>query len=73
MAVKESLIMLNALKPIFGHWVAELAQIAAHADTLHAMLVRGLRDAVLSDMEVFSQSLSLPLQPPAKPCLRCLA
>ena len=35
MAVEQCLVMLKALKPIFGCWVAELAQIAAHAETLH--------------------------------------
>ena len=35
--------MLKALKPIFGHWVAELAQIAAHAETLHSMLGEALQ------------------------------
>ncbi|CAE7037298.1 NLRC3 [Symbiodinium sp. CCMP2592] len=57
MAVEPSLVMLKALKPIFGHWVAELAQIAAHAETLHAMLKKRFKDAALSDLTVFRASL----------------
>ncbi|CAE7383523.1 NLRC3 [Symbiodinium sp. CCMP2592] len=57
MAVSDSLVMLKALQPIFGHWVAELAQIAAHAETLHAMLEKGFKEPVLSDLKVFGDSL----------------
>ena len=46
-------------EPIFGHWVAELAQIAAHAETLHSMLEKRFNDAVLSDLTVFRRGLSL--------------
>ena len=59
MAVEPSLVMLKALKPIFGHWVAELAQIAAHAETLHSILEKRFNDAVLSDLTVFRRGLSL--------------
>ena len=59
MAVEQCLVMLKALKPIFGCWVAELAQIAAHAETLHLMLERGFKDAVLSDMEALGRGLRL--------------
>jgi len=57
MAVKDSAIMLKALQPIFGHWVAELAQIAAHAETLHAMWEKRFREPVLSDLNIFGASL----------------
>eukprot|EP00439_Symbiodinium_sp_Y106_P032056 s1842_g3.t2 len=57
MEVEPSLVMLKALKPIFGHWVAELAQIAAHAETLHSILEKRFNDAVLSDLTVFRASL----------------
>ena len=57
MAVKDSAIMLKALQPIFGHWVAELAQIAAHAETLHAMWEKRFREPVLSDLNIFGRGL----------------
>ena len=57
-AMKDCLTTLKALKPIFGHWVAELGQIAAHAETLQNMLKRGLQDPVLSDVEAFGRDLS---------------
>ena len=33
-------LMLEGLQPILEHWVAELSQIAAHAETLTSMLKR---------------------------------
>ena len=57
-AMKDCLTTLKALNPIFGHWVAELGQIAAHAETLQNMLKRGLQDPVLSDVEAFGRDLS---------------
>ena len=38
--VEKHLAVLQALKPIFGGWPAQLAQIAAHAETLRDMLSR---------------------------------
>ncbi|CAE7380366.1 NLRC3 [Symbiodinium sp. CCMP2592] len=56
-AVEACLTTLKALLPIFGHWVAELGQIAAHVETLQNMLKRELEDAVRSDVEALGQSL----------------
>lgn len=56
--------MLQALKPIFRHWVAELAQIAAHAETLTNMLVakdkdlQQMQDDALADVDVLCPCLS---------------
>ena len=38
--VEKHLAVLQALKPIFGGWPAQLAQVAAHAETLRDMLSR---------------------------------
>ncbi|CAE7470683.1 nphp3 [Symbiodinium natans] len=54
--VMSHLIMLEALQPIFVHWVAQLAQIAAHAETLKNMLDLCLEDHVVQDMPVLRQS-----------------
>ena len=57
--------MLEALKPIFRHWAAQLAQISAHAETLLNMLestrvsknVQQQRDAI-EDLNVLGPILS---------------
>ncbi|CAE7811575.1 NLRC3 [Symbiodinium necroappetens] len=36
--VEQHVLMLEAFKPLFAHWLAELTQIAAHAETLRSML-----------------------------------
>ncbi|CAE7811566.1 NLRC3 [Symbiodinium necroappetens] len=36
--IEEHLVMLEALKPLFAHWLAELTQLAAHVSTLWSML-----------------------------------
>eukprot|EP00913_Durusdinium_trenchii_P033015 g30907.t1 len=57
--------MLQALKPIFRHWVAELAQIAAHAETLTNMLVakdkdlQQMQDDALADVDVLCENVGV--------------
>ena len=57
--IESHLVMLKALQPIFGHWVAELAQIAAHAETLSNMFQDGFYEPAGSDMPL----LRLDLRP----------
>ncbi|CAE7303486.1 NLRC3 [Symbiodinium sp. CCMP2592] len=37
-SLREHLVMLEALSPLLGHWLAKISQMAAHAETLHNML-----------------------------------
>ncbi|CAK9072127.1 unnamed protein product [Durusdinium trenchii] len=84
---KEHFQMLEALKPIFRHWAAQLAQISAHAETLLNMLestrvsknVQQQRDAIEdlnvlgSDVEVlYEKCQSLTDDPAAEEGVKCL-
>ncbi|CAE7665773.1 NLRC3 [Symbiodinium sp. CCMP2456] len=37
-SLREHLVMLEALSPLFGHWLAKISQMAAYAETLRNML-----------------------------------
>ncbi|CAE7470671.1 NLRC3 [Symbiodinium natans] len=55
---EKHLAVLQALKPIFGGWPAQLAQVAAHAETLRDMLSRtSLQTEALNDIPFLSESL----------------
>ena len=51
--------MMEALKPIFAGWPAQLAQVAAHAKTLKQMLSQSdLQSAALEDVRALRAKLS---------------